>query len=102
MIAPLAPHFGEECWEILGQEKSIFESPVLFEVDEKALNVDTVTVVVQINGKVRSKIDLPANSTEAEVKKIVYADAKVKSYTDGKQIVKEIYVPNKIYTIVIK
>ena len=102
MIAPLAPHLGEECWNLLGREKSIFENPVLFEVDEKALSVDTVTVVVQINGKVRSKIDLPANIPESEVKKNVYADARVKLYTDGKEIVKEIYVPNKIFTIVVK
>jgi leucyl-tRNA synthetase len=102
MIAPLAPHLGEECWSLLGYEKSIFENPVLFEVDEKALNVDTVTVVVQINGKVRSKIDLAANMPETEVKKNVYADQRVKLYIDGKVIEKEIYVPNKIFTIVVK
>lgn len=102
MISPLAPHLGEECWNLLGMEKSIFESPVLFNVDEKALSVDTVTVVVQINGKVRSKIDVAANLPQEEVKKIVYTDSRVKLYTDGKEIVKEIYVPNKIFTIVVK
>ena len=102
MIAPLAPHLGEECWKLLGKENSLFEKPIWFDVDEKALSVDNITIVVQINGKVRSKIDLPAASTEAEVKLAVFADEKVKSYADGKQVVKEIYVPNKIYTIVIK
>lgn len=102
MLAPLGPHLGEECWKILGNEKSLFEKPVWFEVDQNALSVDNVTVVVQINGKVRSKIDLPVNSPQAEVKKAVFEDVKVKSYTDGKEVVKEIYVPNKIYTIVIK
>jgi len=102
MVAPLAPHLGEECWKLMGKEKSLFENSIWFEVDEKALCVDTMTIVVQINGKVRLRIDLAVNSPENEIKKAVYADEKVKSYTDGKQIIKEIYVPNKIYTIVVK
>ncbi len=102
MIAPLAPHLGEECWKLIGNEKSLFEKPICFEVDENALTVDSMTIVIQINGKVRSKIDLPVNTSEAEVKLAVFADEKVKSYTDNKQVVKEIYVPNKIYNIVVK
>ncbi len=102
MISALAPHLGEECWQLLGKEKSVFENPVWFDVDKNALSVDNITVVVQINGKVRSKIDLAINTSEADVKKAVFADEKVKSYTDGKQLVKEIYVPNKIYNIVVK
>jgi len=80
----------------------LFESPVWFEVDQLALTKDNALVVVQINGKVRSKIEIPFDMPEAEVKLAVYADDKVKSYTDGKQLVKEIYVPNKIYNIVVK
>lgn len=102
MIASLAPHLGEECWQMLGKEKTIYEMPVWFTVDENALTKENVTIVVQINGKVRSKIDMPVDLSQEEVKTNVFADEKVKSYTDGKQIVKEIYVPNKIYTIVIK
>ncbi|MEK6552723.1 MAG: class I tRNA ligase family protein, partial [Bacteroidota bacterium] len=102
MVSVLAPHFGEECWQLLGKEKSVFEKPVWFDVDKNALSVDSITVVVQINGKVRSKIDLAVNTSEVDVKKAVFADEKVKSYTDGKQLVKEIYVPNKIYNIVVK
>ncbi|NJD21142.1 MAG: leucine--tRNA ligase [Melioribacter sp.] len=102
MVSSLAPHLGEECWQMLGKEKSIFENPVWFDVDKNALSVDKITVVVQINGKVRSKIDLAVNTPEADVKKAVYADEKVKLYTDGKQLVKEIYIPNKIYNIVVK
>ena len=102
MLAPLAPHLGEECWQMIGKEKTLFESPVWFEVDQLALTKDNALVVVQINGKVRSKIEIPFDMPEAEVKLAVYADDKVKSYTDGKQLVKEIYVPNKIYNIVVK
>ena len=102
MVSPLAPHFGEECWEILGKEKSIFENPVWSKVDPAALTKDNAVVVVQVNGKVRAKIELPVDLSEAEVKNAVFGDEKVKVHTDGKQIVKEIYVPNKIYNIVVK
>ncbi len=102
MVAPLAPHLGEECWQILGKDKTLSESPVWFNVDKAALTKDSALIVVQINGKVRSKVEVPFGSPEAEVKKAVYDDEKVKSYTDGKQLVKEIYVANKIYNIVVK
>jgi len=102
MLSPLAPHLGEECWQLLGKGNSIYEQPTWFEVDPAALTKDNVIVVVQVNGKVRAKIELAVDLPEIEVKKAVYADDKVKIHTDGKQIVKEIYVPNKIYNIVVK
>ncbi|KAF0150310.1 MAG: leucyl-tRNA synthetase [Ignavibacteria bacterium] len=102
MIAPLAPHLGEECWQMIGKENSLFEQPVWFEVDQLALTKENALVVVQINGKMRAKVEVPYNLPEAEVKVAVFEDEKVKLYTDGKQLVKEIYVPNKIYNIVVK
>ncbi len=102
MIAPVAPHFGEECWLILGNEKSIFKSPVWFTADEAALSVDEVTIAVQVNGKVRAKLNLPIDSDDTVVKEAAFADDKVKSHTDGKSIVKEIHIKNKIYNIVVR
>ncbi|MBI1937821.1 MAG: leucine--tRNA ligase [Ignavibacteriales bacterium] len=102
MILPLAPHLGEECWNLLGKEKTIFEEPIWFEADSSALTKDNALVVVQINGKVRAKIEMPLDLPEAEVKKIILSDDKVKTHIDGKQLVKEIYVPNKIYNIVVR
>ncbi|MFA3782345.1 leucine--tRNA ligase [Melioribacteraceae bacterium 4301-Me] len=102
MISPLAPHLGEECWQLIGKEKSIFENPQWFKADEDALTVESVTLAIQINGKLRAKLEMPVDLSESEVKKIVFNDKKVKSYVDGKQIIKEIYVPNKIYNIVVK
>jgi leucyl-tRNA synthetase len=102
MIAPVAPHFGEECWLILGNEKSIFKSPVWFTADEAALSVDEVTIAVQVNGKVRAKLNLPIDSYDSVVKEAAFADDKVKSHTDGKSIVKEIHIKNKIYNIVVR
>jgi len=102
MLASLAPHMGEECWSILGNEKGLYDNPVWFEIDKSALVQDSVTIIVQVNGKVRAKLDLPADSDETTVKEIAWSDDKVKSHTDGKTVVKEIYVKNKIYNIVVR
>ena len=102
MVAPLAPHLGEECWQLLGNTNSLFESPLWFEVDPVGLVEDSVNIAVQINGKLRSTIQMPINSEQESVKEIVFKDEKVLKHIDGKSIVKEIYVKNKIYNIVIK
>jgi leucyl-tRNA synthetase len=102
MLAPLAPHLGEECWQIIGNEKSLFASPVWFNVDKAALSSDTMTIAVQVSGKLRSTIDLPAGSSQDDVKLAAWADEKIKFHTEGKTVVKEIYVPNRIYNIVVK
>ena len=102
MIAPLAPHLGEECWNLLGNLSSIFEKPFWYEVDESALIEDTVSIAVQVNGKVRATVDVPIDSEQESVKKLVFAEDKVIKHTADKTIVKEIYVKNKIYNIVVK
>lgn len=102
MLAPLAPHLGEECWHLLGNERLIFEDNIWFDVDPDALVVDKVTIAVQVNGKLRAAIDVPLDSEEAVVKEAAYSDDKVTKHTEGKTIVKEIYVKNKIYNIVVK
>jgi leucyl-tRNA synthetase len=102
MLAPVAPHLGEECWQIIGNEKSIFQNPVVFEVDKEALIEDTVNIAVQVNGKLRATIPAPMNSEQDAVKPLVFADEKVTKFTDGKTIVKEIFVKNKIYNVVVK
>jgi leucyl-tRNA synthetase len=102
MLAPLAPHMAEECWSILGNEKGLFDNPIWFEIDESALVQDSVTIIVQVNGKVRAKFDLPRDSEEATVKETAWNEEKVKAHTDGKTVVKEIYVKNKIYNIVVR
>ncbi len=102
MLSPLAPHFGEECWQLLGNEKSIFENPVWFNIDEAALTVNSVVIGVQVNGKMRAKLELPIDSPEDVVKAAAYADAKVIKHTEGMSVVKEIYVKNRIFNIVVK
>ena len=102
MLAPLAPHLGEECWQMIGNEKSLFAHPVWYKADSAALTSDVMTIAVQVSGKLRSTIDLPVGSVEADVKTAAWADEKVKVHTEGKTVVKEIYVPNRIYNIVVK
>jgi leucyl-tRNA synthetase len=102
MISPLAPHLGEECWSLLGNTSSIFEKPFWYEVDKSALIEETVSIAVQVNGKLRATIDAPMNSEQEAVKKIVFSEEKVTKHTADKTIIKEIYVKNKIYNIVVK
>ncbi len=102
MIAPLAPHLGEETWQLLGNEQSIFANPKVYDVDKNALSVDEVTIMVQVNGKPRSKFDVSVDLEENEFKQIAYANPKIKSYVEGKQIVKEIYIKNRIFNIVVR
>jgi len=102
MISSLAPHLGEECWKLLGNSSSIFEKPFWYEVDESALIEDTVSIAVQVNGKVRATVDVPLDSEQDAVKKVVFSEDKVIKHIADKKIVKEIYVKNKIYNIVVK
>lgn len=102
MISPLAPHLGEEMWKLIGSEKTLFENPVWFKEDEAALTVDSVTIAVQVGGKIRAKVDVPFDSDEETVKKIAHENENVIRHIEGKNIVKEIYVKNKILNIVVK
>jgi leucyl-tRNA synthetase len=100
MLAPLAPHLAEECWELLGNTTSIFETPLWFEVDPEGLVEDAVNIAVQINGKLRSTVKMPLDSEQESVKEKVFNDDKIRKHTEGKSIIKEIYVKNRIYNIV--
>jgi leucyl-tRNA synthetase len=102
LLAPVAPHLAEECWQIIGKEKAIFEQPVWFKYDEKALVEESVNLAVQINGKLRNTIEVPINIEQNNAREIIIKDEKIKKHIDGKQIVKEIFVKNKIYNIVVK
>jgi leucyl-tRNA synthetase len=102
MLAPVAPHLGEECWQIIGNDNSIFQNPVSFDIDKEALIEDNVNIAVQVNGKLRTTVLAPMNSEQNEVKSLVFADEKVTKFTESKTIVKEIFVKNKIYNIVVK
>ena len=99
-LSPFAPHLAEECWEILGNPESLtFVSYP--EVDPLDLSEETVTYVVQVNGKFRRKWELPKGKTQEDILQIVQGDEKLAKYLNG-EVVKVIYVPNKLLNIVIK
>ncbi len=102
LLAPFTPHLCEELWERMGQpEESVAFVPwPVF--DEKVIQQDVVSVVVQINGKLRGKFDCPLNCAEAQLKEIILSDAKIQSYLAGKEIKKFIVVPNKLVNIVLR
>jgi len=101
LLSPFAPHLAEELWEKLGHKQSLaYESCPQY--DEVKTAVETVEMVVQINGKVRSKFAVPINMDEDELKKLVLADQNVKRHLDGKQVVKIVVVKNKLVSLVVK
>ncbi|MCY7347861.1 MAG: leucine--tRNA ligase [Pyrinomonadaceae bacterium] len=104
MLAPYAPHFAEEMWEVLtGSEKGILQSGAAFPVaDENLAKADEIEIPIQINGKLRSRILTAPETAKAELEALALADAKIKEYTSGKQIVKVVVVPNRLVNIVVK
>ncbi|WP_018651849.1 leucine--tRNA ligase [Actinobacillus capsulatus] len=101
MLYPITPHICFELWQALGNENSIDFAPWV-EADETAMVEDEKLVVVQVNGKVRGKVTVPATASEDEVKAIAKADANVAKFLEGVEIVKEIYVPYKMLSFAVK
>ena len=85
-----------------GNKDSIFISGKWVSYDSTAIAEESVTLVIQINGKIRSKLEIPINSDDEAVKSLSLADPNVKKYLDGKQIVKAIVVKNKLVNFVIR
>ena len=101
MLSCITPHVGEELWQILGHDNTIaYESWPTY--DEDKCKDDVIETAVQINGKVRSVVPIPAGAEKDEILSIVKADAKISAALDGKTIVKEIVIPGKIINIVVK
>ena len=101
LLSPFAPHLAEELWSRLGNEGTItFEKWPEFDPAKVQKNV--VTIIGQINGKVRSKIEAETDSSDEKLIELMKQDEKIKTYIEGKQIVKEIVVKNKLVNIVVK
>lgn len=99
-IAPLAPFTAEEFWEELGGTESVFKSgwPVF---DEEALKLDELQIVVQVNGKVRGRVTVPASAAEEEVRAAALADESVRKALDGKEPRKVIVVKGRLVNVVV-
>ena len=101
LLAPFAPHLAEEMWEIYGNTESISYVPWPT-FDESKLVSDTVEIVVQLMGKVKTKLDVKKDLTPAELEQIVLANEEVKELIEGKQVMKVIVVPGRLVNIVAK
>ncbi|MGV0431146.1 leucine--tRNA ligase [Corynebacterium sp. 20_84] len=101
MVSPVAPHIAEELWARLGHGGTItFEPFPTF--DESLLVDDTVEIPVQINGKVRARVDVPAEAAKDEIESIALADERVAGLIEGKNLVKTIVVPGRMVNLVVK
>ncbi len=100
VLAPFAPHITDELWQQLGNTSSIHvvDWPAF---DEALLVQDTITVVVQVNGKVRAQLAVAADSSKEDILAAAKADAHVQTFTTGNTITKEIYVPGKLVNLVV-
>jgi len=101
LMSPLTPHLSEEIWNEFGAEGSIHTAQWP-EYKEELCISDSVTIAVQISGKLRDTVEMPVNSTNEEIEKAALAKPKIQGYVENKQIVKVIVVPNKLINIVIK
>ena len=100
LIFPFAPHLGAEVWERLNGDR-VWEEPWP-EADPALLASDTVTLVVQVNGKLRDRIEAAADAPEEELLALARESEKVSRHLDGKEIVKEIVVPGKLVNLVVR
>lgn len=101
ILSPFTPHICEEMWEFLGNSTSLYKEHWP-EFDESALVKDTVEIVIQINGKVKEKMNVASNLGRDELTAVVQESEKYKALTDGKQVVKVIAVPGKLVNVVVK
>jgi leucyl-tRNA synthetase len=100
LIHPFAPHLGAEVWERLSGGR-VWEEPWP-EPDPALLASDTVTLVVQVNGKLRDRIEAAADAPEEELLRLARESERVSRYLDGKEVVKEVVVPGKLVNLVIR
>ena len=101
LVSPIAPHIAEELWQRFGHDETITYQPFpTFE--EKYLVDDEIEVPVQINGKVKARINVAADADQDAVFEVALADAKISDLTSGKNVVKKIYVPGRMVNLVVK
>jgi leucyl-tRNA synthetase len=100
LISPIVPHFAEELWEALGNNSSVLLAPWPT-YSKGALEKDELLIVVQVNGKLRSKFSVDVDTDEKTIKQMALKDERAKKFTEGKQIKKVVYVKGKLVNIVV-
>ena len=101
LLAPFAPHLTEELWSNLGNKESIFREQWP-KYNPEVIKDKTITLVIQVNGKVRDNIEAPVDITEEEVRELALSREKIKKWTAGKKIIKVIFVKGRLVNIVVR
>jgi leucyl-tRNA synthetase len=101
LLAPTAPHLAEELWQKTGHEYSIHNQSWP-KWDEALAKEEEITLVIQVNGKVRERLAVPASITEDEAKEKALASPRVKAYLEGKKLVNAVYVPGRLVNLVVR
>jgi leucyl-tRNA synthetase len=101
VLAPFAPHHAEEMWAAIGETYSVHEQ-AWPEWDETLIAAEEITLVVQVNGKLRDRIEVPADITEETAKELALSSAKVRTHVEGREIRKSVYVPGRLVNLVVK
>jgi leucyl-tRNA synthetase len=99
LLAPITPHICHELWQQLGHSDPVIDA-AWPQADDSALVQDTLSIVIQVNGKLRGHIDVPASASREEIEAAARANDNVLRYVDGLSIRKVIVVPNKLVNIV--
>jgi leucyl-tRNA synthetase len=100
LLAPIVPHVTHVLWQALGHDGAVMDAPWPH-ADESALLQDNIEIVVQVNGKLRGKVQVPVSADQAQVRALATADENVMRHTEGKPVKKVIVVPGKLVNIVI-
>jgi leucyl-tRNA synthetase len=99
LLAPFAPHIAEELWTRYGYDTSVHLATWI-DFEPSALALETIELVVQVNGKIRGRLAVPPDIAEADALALAHADANVRAYLDGKTLRKQIFVPGKLISFV--
>ena len=100
MLAPIAPHIAEEIWERLGKDGSIHRQPWP-EVDEKAATAEEITLVVQVNGKLRDRVTVPVGIADDEARRLALESEGARRFLEGKEVRQVVVVPGRLVNIVV-
>ena len=101
LLAPFAPYIAHELWETLGEHSNLLRTPWP-KYESELAKEEEIEIPVQVNGKVRSRVRVPADADQALVEQRAFADEKIKAAIAGKKVVKIIYVPGKLLNLVVQ
>jgi len=101
LLSPIVPHITEELWEIIGMKGELTESSWP-SYDKSLAAEEEITIVIQVNGKLRGRVQVDAGESDERIKELALREEKVQKFIEGKRLIKEIYVPKKLVNIVVK